>query len=114
MSAMPSSGLVGVSTQTSLVWPGVIAAPDRVDVGQRDRGVRDAPALDHLVEQAVGAAVRVVGDHHVVARVEQRPDQGVLGGQPGGEREARARRSSSAARLPSSAVRVGLAERLYS
>ena len=61
--------------------------PHRVEVGQRDRGVGQPPALEHLVEQAVGAAVRVVREHHVVTRVEQAADDGVLGGQAGGERE---------------------------
>ena len=44
----------------------------------------------------------------------QRAQQAVLGGEAGGEGEARARPPSSAARFSSSAVRVGLALRLYS
>ena len=88
MSAMPSSGLVGVSTQTIFVSVG-IAAPAR----RRGRTARPACAsrpqrCEHLVEEAVRAAVGVVGQHHVVTRVEQPADHGVLGGQAGGEREA--------------------------
>ena len=40
-----------------------------------------------LVEEPEGAAVGVVGEHHVVARAAQRPDHGVLRRQPTGERE---------------------------
>ena len=42
--------------------------PHRVEVGHRRRAVLEAPALLDLVEQPEGAAVRVVGDDHVVAR----------------------------------------------
>ena len=85
---MLSSGLVGVSTQTSFVRPGRIACADRVDVGDRRRAVLEPPDLLDLVEQPERAAVRVVGDHHVVAGAAGGADEGVLGGQPGGEREA--------------------------
>src|SRR4051794_14251380 len=59
----------------------------RVEVVEPDRRVDQAPALEHLVEEPVRAAVRVVGQHHVVTGVEQPADHGVLGGQAGGERE---------------------------
>ena len=67
MSPMLSSGLVGVSTQTSLVSPGPDRGAHRVDVGDRRRAVLEAPDLLDLVEEPEGAAVRVVGDDHVVA-----------------------------------------------
>ena len=90
MSAMPSSGLVGVSTHTIFVCPGRIAARTastswiEVMVCSTPHGQGD------LVEQPVGAAVRVGRHDDVVPGREQRPDQGVLAGQPGGEREAAA------------------------
>ena len=68
MSAMPSSGLVGVSTQTTFVLPGRIAARNGVDVvpvGRRE--ARGPSGSCDLGEQPVGAAVRVVGDDDVVA-----------------------------------------------
>src|SRR5690606_13941035 len=46
-----------------------------------------APAGDDLGEQPEGAAVGVVGDHHVVAGAEQGAQQAVLRRQPGRERE---------------------------
>src|SRR5258708_7797779 len=66
MSATFSSGLVGVSSQTTLVLPGRIAA---------------------LGERRERAAVRVVGEAHVATRHAERADQGVLGGQAAGEGE---------------------------
>ena len=90
MSAMLSSGLVGVSTQTSLVCRGG-SRPRTASRSRERRGaVRQPPALLDLVEEPVRAAVRVVGDHDVVAGPAERADQRVLGGQAGGEREARA------------------------
>ena len=50
--------------------------------------VLQAPARGDLVDQPVGAAVRVVGDDDVVAGHAHRVQQGVLRGQPGGEGEA--------------------------
>ena len=44
MSAMPSSGLVGVSTQTIFVCPGRIAARTASTSRDRGDGVLDAPA----------------------------------------------------------------------
>ena len=88
MSPMVSIGLVGVSTQTSLVLTGPDRGADGVDVAHRGRAVVEAPDLLDLVEEAERAAVRVVGDDGVVAGPGERTDQGVLGGQPAGEGEA--------------------------
>ena len=62
--------------------------PHRVEVGDRGGVVPQPPRVRDLGEEPVGAAVRVVGDDHVVARPAQRPQQGVLGREPAGEREA--------------------------
>ena len=48
-------------------------------------GPVQAPALGDPGEEPVGAAVRVVRDHHVVAGLADRPQQGVLGRQAAGE-----------------------------
>ena len=115
MSAMASIGLVGVSTQTTLVRPGPDRRADGVEVGQVRRSVCSTPHGPATArEEPVGAAVGVVGDDDVVAGAEHGAQHGVLGGEAGGEGERRARRPSSAARHSSSAVRVGLALRLYS
>ena len=82
-----SIGLVGVSTQTSLVRPGLDRGGHRVDVGDRGRAEVEAPDLGDLVEEPERAAVGVVGDDGVVAGAGQRPDDRVLGGEPGGEGE---------------------------
>ena len=113
MSAMPAAGW-----WVSRPRPASSARPDRggdrVDVGQRCRAVLDAPALLDLVEEPERAAVRVVGHHHVVAGVEQAA-RTIVSSAASPEANANPRSpSSSAAMLPSSAVRVGLAERLYS
>ena len=113
MSAMSSSGLVGVSHQITRVV-GAQRRPHRVDVGEVDRGVLDAPRPEHLVDQPERAAVGVVRDHDVVAGRQQRAQQRVRGGQPGRERQPACRPPSSAARHSCSAVRVGLALREYS
>ncbi len=86
MSPMLSSGLVGVSIQTILRLRGDRRA-DGVDVADGRRAVLEPPAVEHLVEEAVRPAVRVVGDHHVVTGVAERPQQRVLRGEAGGERE---------------------------
>ena len=86
MSPMLSSGLVGVSIHTDFVRPGTIAART-ASTSLTGAELYSSPHGGHLVDQPVGAAVRVVGDHHVVAGVADRPQQGVLGSQPGGERE---------------------------
>ena len=60
MSTTLSSGLVGVSTQISVV-SGRSGALERVEVGLVDHVVRNSEARQHLVQQAVGAAVQVAG-----------------------------------------------------
>ena len=87
MSAMLSSGFVGVSTQTSVRAARLDRGAHRVDVVQRHGGVVDAPALEHARDQPVGAAVRVVRDDDVAAGRAERAQHGVLGGHAGGERE---------------------------
>ena len=84
MSAMPSSGLVGVSTQIILVC-GVTAARTASTSETSAARPGQAPPLGDLGEQPVGAAVGVVRDHHVVTGPADRPQQGVLGGQAAGE-----------------------------
>src|SRR5215475_13295581 len=74
MSAIPSSGLVGVSHQT-------------IRVGDRDRGVLQPPPGQHPGEQPERPAVRVVRDQHVVTRAERGAQQAVARGQAGGEAE---------------------------
>ena len=85
---MLSSGLVGVSTQTILVRPGWMAARIASESLTGAGAVPEPPAHQHLVEQTVRAAVGVVRDHHVVTGLAERVQQGVLGREPGGEREA--------------------------
>ena len=85
MSAMLSSGLVGVSTQIIRGAPGRNAARTASRSCERHGGPVQAPVLGDLGEEPVGAAVRVVRDHHVVARPAHRPQQGVLGRQAAGE-----------------------------
>ena len=76
MSAMPSSGFVGVSHQTTRV-----VGPQRraqgVEVGEVDRRVLDAPRREHLVDQPERAAVGVVRDDDVVAGAQQHAQQDV-------------------------------------
>ncbi len=108
MSAMPSSGLVGVSTQTILVRPGTDRGAHGVEVAHVGDGVLDALRLRDLVEVAVGAAVGVVGDDDVVARDEQRAGDGVLARQARGEGEpAAAALERGDALLERGAGRVG-------
>ena len=74
----------------------------------------EAPGLLDLVEEPEGAAVRVVGDDHVVARAGRAARTRVSSAaRPEANAKPRSP-SSSAAMAPSRAVRVGLAERLYS
>ena len=106
-----SSGLVGVSTQTSAVSART-ARSSRVEVGLVDQVVARCPnRVEHLVHQAVGAAVEVVAAApRGRRRCSSRGDQRVLGGHPAGEgRSASPPSSSPSAR--SSAARVGFAER---
>ncbi|MET3800160.1 hypothetical protein ABID70_000115 [Clavibacter michiganensis] len=60
---------------------------DRGEVAHVDGLDDDAPVAEHAREEAVGAAVHVVAQHDAVARAGDRAQQGVLGGEPGGERE---------------------------
>ncbi len=92
MSAMLSSGLVGVSTQIDLRVVRADRRPHRVDVVDRRGRPVQPPALGDLGEQPVRAAVRVVRDDHVVAGCAQRPQQRVLGRQPAREGQRRAGR----------------------
>ena len=85
MSTIPSSGLVGVSTQITLVRPGRIAARNASTSWPPGGREVQTPALLHLREQPVGAAVGIAGDHDVVAGPAEGAEQRVLGGQPGGE-----------------------------
>ncbi len=84
MSAMPSSGLVGVSHQMSRVV-GTHRGAHRVQVGQRHRRVLHAPVREHPRDQPERAAVGVARQDHVIARAAQRAEQGVLGREPAGE-----------------------------
>ena len=112
MSAMLSSGLVGVSHQITRVV-GRIAARTASRSSRSAGRVLDAPPREHPGEQPERAAVGVAGDDDVVAGLADGAQQGVLGGEARGERQP-AVPSSSAASASCSAVRVGLALRLYS
>ena len=68
MSAMPSSGLVGVSAQIDRGAAGLDRGADVVEVAEIGRRVRKAPRLSDFGEQPVGAAVGVVGDDDVARR----------------------------------------------
>ena len=68
MSVMRSTGLVGVSRNSSFVF-GRMAASQGVQVGGVDVGEVELVLAQHPLEQPVGAAVGVVGHHHVVARL---------------------------------------------
>ncbi len=70
MSPMPSSGLEGVSTQTIFVRSVSCGLHRTRGRWCRRRRTRRA-ALEHLREEAEGAAVGVVRDDEVVARHEQ-------------------------------------------
>ena len=113
MSAMLSSGLVGVSTQTSLVSPGPDRGAHRVEVGDRGRVVPNPQAVATLSNSrnvppyaSSGITTWSPGRHSARMRVSSAAS-------PLAKANPRSP-SSSAAMLPSSAVRVGLAERLYS
>ena len=87
MSPMVSIGLVGVSTHTSLVRPGTIAAAT-ASTSATGAGLWSRPqTLATLSKRRKRAAVGVVGDDDVVAGPGERPDDGVLGGEAGGEGE---------------------------
>jgi hypothetical protein len=80
MSAIASSGFVGVSIQTAVVSPG------RIAFSTAARSV-DTPSRVYPGEEPERAAVRVAGHHEMAARSADRTQQGVLGGQPAGERQ---------------------------
>ena len=67
--------------------PGVTGdgRPDRVQVGEMDRGMANAPVLEHFVDQAKGAAVASSG-MTMGYRAQHRPQGAVTGGHPGTER----------------------------
>jgi hypothetical protein len=67
--------------------PGPDRGAYRVDVADVGGAVLETPTLRDLVEEPEGAAVRVVGDHGVVAGAGEPPQDGVLGRQAAGERE---------------------------
>ena len=81
---------------------GTDRAGERVGIGEVARRHLETPRAEHLGEQAVRAAVHVVGQHHVVAG-PQRQQQRRLGGHPAREREpalAAFERGERAARAP--------------
>ena len=110
MSPMLSSGLVGVSTQTSRVWPGRIAARTASTSETGGRGCARGPTTCRdLVEEPEGAAVRVVGDAPR-GRPGVQSARTTVSSAARPEANAKPRSpSSSAASAPSRAVRVGLA-----
>ena len=64
--------------------------PHGLDVGDPGSRVLHPPRKSNLAQQAVGAAIGIGGNDHVVTGPQQRPDHGVLAGQTGGERETTA------------------------
>ena len=106
MSRICSSGLVGVSIQTSFVFGVMIVAKPAGD-GVVGVAGDEPPRLEDAFEQAEGAAVQVGGGDHLVAGPQQRASTAVVAARP--EAKARPRSPpSSAARHVSRAVRVGL------
>ena len=85
MSAIDSSGLVGVSTQISRVC-GVMAARTASRSGSATGVYVDAPLGEDLVDQPERAAVGVVGNDHMVAGPQHRPQRAVGGRHAGTER----------------------------
>ena len=86
MSAMPSSGLVGVSHQIARV-SGRSAARS-APTSARSTGVYAMPhGPSDLVDKPERAAVGVMRDHDVVARRQQHAQQHVGGAHPGPERD---------------------------
>ena len=113
MSTMESSGLVGVSTQTTRAGRSRQGLPDGLRVGHRHRLVAHLPGRQDLVEQPVGAAVGVVRDEHVIAGRQTVRSRQSSAAMPEAKASALAP-PSSAARHSSSAARVGFAVREYS
>ena len=106
MSATPSSGLVGVSHQTIRVAGR--SAARTASRSPSGAGVNSSPQrVEHLREQAVRAAVRVVRDDDVVARAAAVRSRVSSAASPLANASP-VRPPSSAARQVSSAVRVGL------
>ena len=60
---------------------------DRLEIGAVDEGKRQTHGLEHAVEQAVGATIKIIDRDGVVARFEQ-PHDGGFGRHPRGERQA--------------------------
>src|SRR5665647_580133 len=69
-----------------------LTGPDRSthrrDVRDLGDGVLHPPWEGDLVQQAIGAAIGIGRNNHVVAGFEQRPDRGVLPRQAGGKRKS--------------------------
>ncbi len=86
MSAMLSSGLLGVSHHNTLVF-GRIAARTASRSDEVHRSVLDAPPAEHIVHQSERAAVRIARHDDVVARRAQRAQNAILGRQPARERQ---------------------------
>ena len=61
---------------------------DRVEIGQRDRGVLHTPLGEDLVDQPERSAVGVVGDDHMITGAQQRTQHAVAGRHAGAERAA--------------------------
>ena len=106
-----STGLVGVS-RNSICVDGRNARSRRVEIRGVHVGEVELIFPQHPLEQPVGAAVGVVGDDDVIAGLQQRHD-GALAAMPEANANA-ALPPSMAARLPSSALRVGFCVRAYS
>ena len=88
MSIHVSSGLVGVSSQTTRVSSGHAAASASTSV--RSTADHSTPSGDqHVGDQAIGAAVGVVAEQHppAVCAGGEAAQHRVLGGEPAGERE---------------------------
>ena len=83
--------MLGVSTHTSRV-SGRQAALERVGVGEIGGGVDDTRRAVDAVDEPERSPVGVEGQDQVVPGPEQRPQQGILGGQPAGEGVTRMRR----------------------
>ncbi len=113
MSPMLSSGLVGVSTQTSVVCPGLIADAT-ASRSETAAGLCSSPhgratlSISRKVPPYASSGMTRWSPGFVSARSRvssaASPDANANPRSP----------CSSAARLPSSAVRVGLPDRLYS
>ncbi len=106
MSHSVSTGFVGVSSSSSRVF-GRMRLLDHVQLGGVDEIELEAEALPHLVGQPERAAVDVVGHDDVVARGQESPSRVPIAASPDAKAKA-CLPPSSAARLRSSACRVGI------